>query len=405
MKPDVEMAWILPDISHYHHARIEAFARAADRPRSVAVVCVGGVSGFREFRCPADRLRSYALTTIFPGCYYRAVAPRALRAALGRHLAGLQPGALLIQGWAQAHALIPLAWGAAHGVPCVVSSESQESDERRSPWREAIKRRVVSLFGSGLVGGQPHADYLARLGMPAARVFMGYDVVDNAHFAGGAARARARPATERARLGLPARYFLASGRMVAKKNHPFLVRAYAEFLRRSDGSPWHLVILGDGDGRLAIEQLVQELGLGERVSLPGFMGYEDLPSVYGLAGALIHPSTQEQWGLVVNEAMASGLPVLVSDRCGCAPDLVQPGVTGHTFSPGDAESLVRLMLALAEDDAARARMGAAAAARVGEWGPARFADGLSAALAAARRGQRPPLGQADRILLRSLSWR
>lgn len=405
MSREIDLAWVLPDISHYHHARIDAFARAAGRPGGVAVVCAGGVSGFREFRCPDDRPRAYALATLFPGCYYRGIPPRALRRALTKHLAELQPRALLIQGWAQPHALIPLEWGVASGVPCVVTSESQESDERRLPWREAVKRRVVRLFGAGLVGGRPHASYLASLGMAPACAFTGYDVVDNAHFAAGAGRARARAAAERARLGLPDRYFLASGRMVEKKNHAFLVRAYAEFARRTGGSDWRLVIVGDGERRSALERLVGELGLGDRVRMPGFLGYDDLPACYGLAGALIHPSTQEQWGLVVNEAMACGLPVLVSDRCGCAPDLVQPGGNGFAFPADDPEPLVRRMVELAGDGDLRSRLGAASAARIAEWTPERFAAGLAAALATARSAPRAHLSPADRLLLRMLSWR
>ena len=103
------------------------------------------------------------------------------------------------------------------------------------------------------------------------------------------------------------------------------------------------MILGDGHLRPQLTRRVEQLGIAEDVLLPGFKQYDELPAWYGLAGAFVLASTTEQWGLVVNEAMASGLPVLVSERCGCAPDLVEDGVNGFTFDPYDVEGLAGLM--------------------------------------------------------------
>ena len=123
--------------------------------------------------------------------------------------------------------------------------------------------------------------------------------------------------------------------------------------------------------------------------LAGFRQYDELPAWYGLASAFVHASTTEQWGLVVNEAMASGLPVLVSNRCGCAPDLVEDGVNGFTFDPYDVEALAGLMQRVAAmTDERRAAMGRAGQRIIAEWGPERFAEGLMQAVEA--RMRRPP---------------
>src|SRR5262249_59830905 len=100
---------------------------------------------------------------------------------------------------------------------------------------------------------------------------------------------------------------------------------------------WKLVLLGEGEQRAKLEGLRDALGLRNDVSMPGFKQYDELPAYYGLASAFVHTSTTEQWGLVVNEAMAAGLPVLVSERCGCGPDLVREGVNGFTFDPRQPE--------------------------------------------------------------------
>jgi glycosyltransferase involved in cell wall biosynthesis len=80
------------------------------------------------------------------------------------------------------------------------------------------------------------------------------------------------------------------------------------------------------------------------ILLPGFIQYRELPAYYALAGVFVHASTTEQWGLVVNEAMATGLPVIVSNRCGCVPDLVAEGKNGFTFNPESVEDLGKLMV-------------------------------------------------------------
>jgi glycosyltransferase involved in cell wall biosynthesis len=206
----------------------------------------------------------------------------------------------------------------------------------------------------------------------------------------------------RTRYTLPERYFLASNRFITKKNLPGLLHGFAGYRKVAGLDPWDLVLLGDGPLRSEVERLIEELGLCGAVHLRGFKQYADLPTYYGLAQAFVHASTSEQWGLVVNEAMAAGLPVLVSDRCGCAPDLVADGRNGFTFPPRDHSQLAGLMVQLAAEPDRRIEMGLASQAHIRLWGPERFADGFwaaaGAALAAPRR--RPRL--LSRCMLRLL---
>ena len=101
------------------------------------------------------------------------------------------------------------------------------------------------------------------------------------------------------------------------------------------------------------------LDLDRSVRLPGFRQYDELPAYYGLAEAFVHASRTEQWGLVVNEAMASGLPVLVSRQCGCAPELVAHGTNGYQFDPNDQVALARCMAEITRDEEHRQMMGQA----------------------------------------------
>jgi glycosyltransferase involved in cell wall biosynthesis len=327
-----------------------------------------------------------------------AVAQRTSQA-----LDALRPRAVAIPGWSEPFALAALRWCGKAGVPAVLMSESQAGDSKRT-WRgEAVKRRLVGLFSAALAGGAPHASYLGQLGIPEDRIFLGYDVVDNEHFARGAEQARAGAEACRRRLGLPENYFLASSRFVEKKNLSRLLAAFARFRALAPGSGWKLVLLGDGPLKGDILAQSNALSLGEDLLLPGFQQYGQLPAFYGLASAFIHASTVEQWGLVVNEAMAAGLPVLASNRYGCAADLVREGVNGFPFDPLDVEKLAGLMAKIASSGEGRLRMGEASRRIVAEWPLERFAEGLEGAVRSAAPARRARL--ADAALLHLLMER
>ncbi len=299
--------------------------------------------------------------------------------------------------------MVAIRWGRKNGVPLVMMSETQADDAARSSFREGIKKRIVSQCDAALVGGPSQARYMAQLGIPEGRTHMGYNAVDNAYFARGAAQARADDAALRARHGLPARYILASCRFIAKKNLPALVSAFADAVAATEGETPDLVILGDGEMRPAIEQAADEDHVASRVHLPGWRTYDDLPAHYALAELFAHVSTVEQWGLVINEAMASGTPVLASEPCGATRTLLRDGVSGLVVEPTREAIAAALLRFFAMSDAERRAMGEAAAGDVADWGPARFGAGMKAAvasaLAAPRRGS---LGLLDKAIFSRL---
>jgi 1,2-diacylglycerol 3-alpha-glucosyltransferase len=286
------------------------------------------------------------------------------------------PDAVAIAGWSHPGALAALLWCARKRIPAIVMSDSAEIDEKRRPWREAIKRKIVALFSAGLVAGGPHRRYLAALGMDDALIRDGFDTVDNDHFAAGALASRADAKALRGELGLTRPYFMTSCRFVAKKNLFTLLAAYRRYRAMASSSAWDLVLLGDGPLAAELHAAIAGHGLEAFVHLPGFLQYEELPRYYGLASAFVLPSTTEQWGLVVNEAMAAGLPILVSTRCGCAEDLVRSGVNGFPFDPFNVTELSETMQSIASANVDREAMGKAGQAMIAEWSTDRFAREL-----------------------------
>ena len=165
-----------------------------------------------------------------------------------------------------------------------------------------------------------------------------------------------------------------------------------------EDAPWDLVLLGDGPMRDTLNTQLSTLNLHAHVHLPGFKPYDELPVYYGLAKAFVHASTTEQWGLVVNEAVASELPVIVSNRCGCVPELVQDN--GFTFDPANESELTERLLQMASLSAdERRRLGEASYRIAANFAPDRFGEGLEQAAAMVLRLPQKKPGVIDRALL------
>ena len=403
---------LLTNLVPYHHARWTAFAGRELYDCTVAEI--RHKDGFKVLELPGRMSSNYLRRTLLSGKHEHQTTRAGVRHLVRRTLDELRPQIVCLNGYSLAFNWVALEWCLAQGAMPIICSESNEFDARRSVLAERVKRFFVSRCVAGLAGGQPQADYLVKLGLPPERVFLGYDVVDNAHFSHGADAAKSRGAEVRSSCSLPERYFLAVARFAEKKNFVRLVEAYAHYrelaARKFSGSkpstlPWHLVLAGDGLLRSAIETRIDDLKVRDFVHLVGAKGYAELPAYFGLASAFVHASTTEQWGLVVNEAMASGLPVLVSNRCGCAPDLVRQGVNGFTFDPYDVEQLAQLMLRLSALNSQLSTMAAASRRIISNWGPDRFASGLQQAVETALRVPRPRSTWFDRLRLTALAHR
>ena len=389
----------------YHHARLNAAGRLMS-VWGVEACAMEDTYAWKKVEGAANFTRITLTDREGGDRQWKQELHRKMREALDK----IKPQVVVIPGWASTDALSALSWCVETSTPSVVMSESTVWDESRVAWKEWIKSRLLKLNSAGLSGGAPHADYLAQLGLARERVFLGYDVVDNDYFSTKADEARNWKSEIRNQHGLPGKYFLASARFVEKKNLFRLLEAFAHYRELAQKSEignrkseiWSLVLLGDGPLKADLQELISELGLASCVHLPGFKQYGELPVYFGLAGTFVHASTTEQWGLVVNEAMASGLPVLVSSRCGCAADLVSPGVNGFQFDPVHVEELAQLLLKISAADFPLRDFGDASRRIITAWGPERFASGLHAAVAVALKNPRPRAGLIDRLLLNLL---
>jgi len=277
--------------------------------------------------------------------------------------------AIWINGWALATNWIAWAGASALHVPILLRSETNGLAEPRG-LRRGVKRMVLQTFFSRVAGflaiGTHNENYYKSYGVPQERIFLTPYCVDNAFFMERARELAGQKRDLREKEGIPPDLpiILFCGKFQEKKRPLDLLRAFSLLNGRP---PATLVFVGDGALRPAMERFVAQRSL-PHVYFLGFKNQQDLPACYAMSDLLVLPSSGEPWGLVVNEAMCFGLPVIASDRVGAAADLVNPGVNGFTFRLGDIESLAGLLRSLLLDGETRKKMGAQSYSLISQWG-------------------------------------
>ncbi|MBC7625000.1 MAG: glycosyltransferase family 4 protein [Aeromicrobium sp.] len=250
--------------------------------------------------------------------------------------------AFLVMGW---H--LKCYWQAIHAchqhaVPVMVRGDSQLATPR-SHIKQAVKALlypwVIRQFDACLHVGQRNLEYLQYYGAPSPRLFFAPHCVDTEAFAAAAARVDRDAVRVAWGLSPDEKAVLFVGKFIGCKRPTDLVHAIGQM--RKNGQRVVLVWAGDGPERQALSALGAALGVP--MQFLGFCNQSHLPEVYRAADVLALPSESETWGLVVNEALACGTPCVVSDACGCAPDMIIPEVTGTVFKAGNVDSLSKML--------------------------------------------------------------
>jgi glycosyltransferase involved in cell wall biosynthesis len=242
---------------------------------------------------------------------------------------------------------------------------------------ERLKAWFIGRCDGFIVPGRASREYLAAYGVPDDRVFVAPNAVDSEFFRERAAKAQTGEARERFRKAhaLPGFNSLFVGRLAPEKGFPVAVDAVSEL--QAQGLEVGLLVVGDGPLRREYEKLVSDRRLRHAVFL-GFVQQAELPFYYGQTDVLIVPSVSEPWGLVVNEAMACGVPVLCSPAVGAGYDLVVDGATGYRCS-SSAEYATRIR-GLIEDPQSRSVMSERCRDAISAFSPDACAQGFLEAL-------------------------
>jgi glycosyltransferase involved in cell wall biosynthesis len=304
-----------------------------------------------------------------------------------RHLRGHGGfDALWVHGYASVNAWQGILAANALHIPVLLRAESWLGDRERSGLKLAAKNAFFRFLGSKIAATLPigtvNAQYWHHyFGDTIPQFLMPY-AVDNDFFARKAAQAAANEPQLRASLQLePGRpVILFASKLQERKHCIHLVQAYAQFLQTGPAIRPYLLIVGDGEERARLETFCREQGLAD-VRFPGFQNQGALPGFFQLADVFVLPSRHEPWGLIINEAMAAGVPCIASDDVGSVADLITDGVEGLVFPTGDVPALTSALARFFADPSTAAQMGLNAAARMRSWSFEQDVAGLRAALA------------------------
>ena len=393
----------------YHFARVEALKSRAVSQTIHALEIASRTHDYQWSRSGS----TVNLITLFPGDIAEHLPFWRVFFRTRRSFAKLNLDVCFIPSYSPKQPLAALLAARSLGIRTVLMIDSHQGTMRTRRIGTWLKRRLVRLFDAALVGGTPQMSYVQSLGLARESIFIGYDAVDNEYFAKRAAEIRDQAAEVRRKYDLPERYFLSLGRFLEKKNLPTLIHAYRNFLDRRNATRTHLVMVGSGEEESNLRILCDELRLpvynkmasnidvresrtansAPGVHFYGFRQIEENPIFYSLSDAFILPSSFEEWGLVVNEAMSCSVPVVVSETVGCAEDLLRKGAppgsegdrewkllmgdrtrqNGFVFDPTSTTALTQALLVLDSDPALRLTMGRAGRMIVEDFSCEKFA--------------------------------
>lgn len=330
----------------------------------------------------------------------RTLAPiaRGLLRALARGIDGQPFDAVWVHGYSSLNSMHAIIAARVLGLPVLLRAEPWLEDRERAGWKLAIKRAFFHglrvLIAAVLPIGTRNAEYWEYYFGHRFPAFLMPYAVDNERFERGM---RQMSKDLRPTFGLePGRpVILFASKLQERKRCDDLLEAYLRLIKdMPDEAQPHLLIVGDGEQRPALQRQAEEAE-AKLVRFAGFQNQTELPGIFAVSTVFVLPSTHEPWGLIVNEAMACGLPVVVSEEAGCAIDLVQHGANGFLFPARDIAAMTDALREVLAPGVA-SRMGACSRERIAKWSFAEDRNGLKSALAFVTR--LPVAAAADAIL-------
>ncbi len=372
-----------------YFAPLYAYLQASGRFEMTAIYCTdysirGEVDpGFKEVvRWDLDLLSGYR-SIFLRGAEGRT--PRGFWSLIGLQLwseiRSDRYDAVLIHGHQFAAYLVAMLAALVKRVPVLMRCDTHLG-LRRSGMRRIFRMLVVGalyrLADRCLAVGSANARFYRGIGVPVRKIVVVPFAVDNDRFVAASSITAAERDVIRTGLGVPLGkpVVLFSSKFQARKHPDHVLRAAARL--RDMGIRFTVLMVGSGDMVEPLRRLAAELSL-DNVVFGGFINQADLPKVYAASDVFVLPSENEPWGLIVNEVMCAGLPIVISDEVGCVADLVEDNDNGLLFKAGDVDGLTDCLKRVLSDDDLRSRMGRRSRERIAQWGYAQCLERLSAA--------------------------
>lgn len=245
-----------------------------------------------------------------------------------------RPNIIYIGGYFHIAYWVALLWAKIYKARVILEMDSNKFDHVREPKKEFIKKFFIKQCDVGMTYGELSKSYFLELGMPIKNIIIKPNVSSRTLF-------YTDSSLEKPRCMIHEKYFIYVGRFSKEKNLIFLLESFQEAFTKTNAEHWGLLLVGSGPQEDELQKYVKVNNI-KNVVFSGFVDKKDLVCYYNHATVFVLPSIREPWGLVVNEAMMCGLPVVVSSQCGCSLDLVDGN--GYIFDPFNNSQLVSIFI-------------------------------------------------------------
>lgn len=283
-----------------------------------------------------------------------------------RTIQSYRPDIVNLTGYYDLASLIVLWYCKLKGIKTVLSNESTSGDHTRNFSKELFKSLfIIKLFDGFFNFGQQSKEYMLALGAKASQMLVNRNCVDNQLLVEIYNENYQQRVSKQSSLNLPKHNFIFVGRLIEFKNLFKLLDAFKIAQRNED---WGLIILGDGELKSTLKQYAQDLEVKNVFFFEG-VNWQQVPQYLSLSDVLVLPSFSEPWGLVVNEAMACGLPVAVSNKCGCTAELVKESENGFMFNPENVNEIAETLVKFMDKKLDLVKMGEASKQIIQEYSP------------------------------------
>ena len=252
-------------------------------------------------------------------------------------------------------------------IKTILSNESTADDHARNKLKEFLKSLIIKQFDGYFNFGTLSKNYLLGLGVKPEKMLVNRNCVDNKALKNIYQNCLPQRINRQKALNLVSKNFIFVGRLIDYKNLFFFLEAFG-IAQSESNEDWGVIILGDGEQKEDLQQFVKEKNV-RHISFQQGVSWQQVPEYLALSDVLVLPSYSEPWGLVVNEAMACGLPIIVSEKCGCAIDLVKNGENGFLFSPDNIEQLTLILRKFMNQEVDLERMGELSEKIIQEYSP------------------------------------
>lgn len=263
-----------------------------------------------------------------------------------------------------------------HRVPLVICYERTFQTEMGAQWyRKTYRKFVLSFVDAMTCNGRLSKEYVQSIGMNINKITTGHMVADTNKLNELAGEVKEDQQLElRQSWGNPRVVFISVGQLIKRKGYHQLLKGWSQFSGAYDGTS-ALVIVGSGPEKDTLKQMTRDLNLSS-VYFVGEVDYDDIALYYASADVFIMPTLEDNWSLVVPEAMACGLPIICSIYNGCWPELVHEGRNGWVFDPLKPDKVVQALINVLENASDLKRMGNESRLIVGNHTPEHAAEAI-----------------------------